>query len=118
MPLSDHSSQMQEPHAASATEAPPEQAMCTACSRGVLARQEVKTAFWEGERLVIVDGIPALVCQGCGEQFYEDQTAMKLDLMRGSGFSTENAARMMSVPVFEFATPEARLKAGKKDAKS
>ena len=117
MPLSERNSQSQsqEPHAAPATQAEPEQSGCTACSGGVLARQDVKTALWEGKRLVVVDGIPALVCQSCGEQYYEDQTAMKLDLMRGDGFSAENAVRTMTVPVFTFTTPGARHPAEKKD---
>ncbi len=102
MPLSEANPKAQEPHAAPATDAAVDQSRCTACSGGVLAQQEVKTAFWEGKGLVIVERIPALVCQSCGEQYYEDQTAMKLDLMRGSGFSTENAVRNMTVPVFEF----------------
>ena len=115
MPLSEGPGQAQEPHAAPVPEAVAGQAGCTACSGGILARQDVNTAFWEGERLVVVENIPALVCQSCGEQYYEDQTAMKLDLMRGSGFSAENAVRTMAVPVFTFAASEARNTAEKKD---
>ena len=71
----------------------------------------MRSAFWQGEGLVVVEGIPALVCQSCGEQFYEDETAMKLDLVRGGGFATARAARTLTVPVFDFdaakrATPE------------
>lgn len=104
MPLSEYPDHMQEPHAAPAPEATACTA-CTACAGGVLARQNVKTAFWEGERLVVVDGIPALVCQRCGEQYYEDDTAMKLDLMRGGGFSAAKAVRSITVPVFVFEAP-------------
>jgi len=105
VPLSEGNPKAQEPHAAPATEAAPEQTGCTACSAGVLTRQDVKTALWEGQRLVVVEGIQALVCESCGEQYYEDETAMKLDLMRGTGFSAENAVRSMTVPVFAFETP-------------
>ncbi|SHL57613.1 YgiT-type zinc finger domain-containing protein [Roseovarius marisflavi] len=105
MPLSELPDQAQEEHAAPASEATAEQAMCTACSGGFLTRQDVKTALWEGEGLVVIEGIAALVCQSCGEQYYEDDTAMKLDLMRGTGFSAENAVRSMTVPVFVFETP-------------
>jgi YgiT-type zinc finger domain-containing protein len=114
--LSKRANETQEPHAAPATGAAVDQSRCTACSGGVLARQEVKTAFWEGKGVVIVEGIPALVCESCGEQYYEDETAMKLDLMRGTGFSAENAVRSMTVPVFVFETPGSGCTAEQDDA--
>ncbi|MDJ0631385.1 MAG: type II toxin-antitoxin system MqsA family antitoxin [Rhodobacter sp.] len=88
--------------APAASPASQEPMRCTACASGVLARQEVRSAFWQGDRLVVVEGIPALVCQSCGEQFYEDETAMKLDLMRGGSCATARAARTLTVPVFDF----------------
>ena len=77
---------------------------CQSCGTGKLAPDRVKTALWSGESLVIVEDIPALVCQTCGEQFYQDETAMRLDMMRGAGFSRDRAARQMTVPVFTFET--------------
>lgn len=106
MTLSERDLERQEPTAAPATATPAEPAECTICSGGTLAAEKVKAAFWEGERLVVVDGIPALVCQNCGEKYYEDETAMKLDLMRGSGFQPDKAAHSITVPVFHFDAPE------------
>ncbi len=83
---------------ASAADAP----RCQSCATGRLARDRVRTALWSGDRLVVVEDVPALVCQSCGEQFYEDETAMRLDMMKGGGFPTEGAAREMLVPVFAF----------------
>ena len=60
----------------------------------------MQAAFWEDERLVVVEEIPALVCRGCGERFYDDATAMRLDMLRGTGFPRERAARSMTVEVF------------------
>jgi YgiT-type zinc finger domain-containing protein len=77
-----------------------------------LARESVNTAFWQGGKLVVVEGIPALVCQSCGEQYYEDETAMKLDLMRGGGFRDAEAVRKLEVPVFAFAAAAAVGKKG------
>ncbi|MDQ2088919.1 type II toxin-antitoxin system MqsA family antitoxin [Marimonas arenosa] len=111
----DPQTKPQEPHAASATRTAAEQAGCAACSGGALARQDIKTAFWEGERLIVVDDIPALVCQNCGEQYYEDQTAMQLDLMRGAGFSADKATRTMTVPVFTFTATGSGHTAERKD---
>nr|WP_249139087.1 type II toxin-antitoxin system MqsA family antitoxin [Actibacterium sp. MT2.3-13A] len=97
--MSERDLEQQEPVTAPA---PAPSAACTSCSGGTLAAETVKAAFWEGERLVVVDGIPALVCRTCGEKYYEDETAMRLDLMRGAGFAPEKAVQSMTVPVFRF----------------
>ena len=108
---------MQGPDAAPASGADVhELSRCTNCSGGVLARRDVNTAFWQGTCLVVVEGIPALVCQTCGEQFYEDEIAMKLDLMRGAGFPADKAVRSMTVPVFDFGASNAGGLTDKSDA--
>lgn len=89
---------------ASAADAP----RCQSCATGRLARDRVNTALWSGDRLVVVEGVPALVCLSCGERFYEDETAMRLDMMKGGGFPPEAAAREVVVPVFTFAASPRR----------
>lgn len=64
-----------------------------------------RSAFWLDDRLVVVQGVPALVCQVCGERFYDDATAMGLDLLRGTAFPVEHALYTLEVPVFDFADP-------------
>lgn len=75
---------------------------CTACESTDVGMQHVHLALWHGERLVVVEGIPALVCRRCGEQFYDDGTTIGLDLLRGNGFPPEHALRTIEVPVFDF----------------
>ncbi len=77
-------------------------ATCTRCGGSGLQPAKVRSAFWEGERLVIVEDIPALVCADCKEHFYDEATTMVLDLLRGDGFPEARAKSMMSVPVFSF----------------
>lgn len=77
-------------------------AACGQCGGSDLVSDTVRSAFFEGERLVVVEGIPALVCRGCGAQYFDDQTVMVLDLLRGDGFPADRAAAEMSVPVFRF----------------
>lgn len=76
---------------------------CPQCGNGRLSGQLVKSAFWHGERLVLVDGIPALVCSSCGERFYDDATVTMLDVMRGDGFPADQAKAHLHVPIFFFA---------------
>jgi len=75
---------------------------CTACGSERVRATHSRSAFWHDERLVVVEGIPALVCEQCGEQFYDDRVAMGLDLLRGDGFPREAALRTIEVPVFDF----------------
>jgi len=51
---------------------------------------------------VIVEGIPALVCGSCSEQYFDDRTVVALDLLRGEGFPADRAHAEMRVPVFAF----------------
>lgn len=75
---------------------------CTNCDSADVHASHVRSAFWQGDRLVMVEGIPALVCRRCGEQFYADSTAIGLDLLRGRGFPQEEALHTLEVPVFDF----------------
>jgi YgiT-type zinc finger domain-containing protein len=75
---------------------------CASCGSANINGARVRSAFWHDDRLVVVEDIPALVCADCGEQFYDDQTVVVLDLLRGSGFPPERARDALSVPVFSF----------------
>lgn len=75
---------------------------CTQCGDTRVELHRVRSAFFEGERLVVVEGIPALVCLNCGERFYDDTTVVVLDLLRGEGFPESKAVGEMRAPVFRF----------------
>ncbi len=77
-------------------------ATCTGCGGVNVHSAEVRSAFFEGERLVVIEDIPALVCASCGEHFYDDATIVMLDLLRGEGFPPERARSELRVPVFSF----------------
>jgi len=75
---------------------------CTSCGRSNIRAAYVRSAFWHDDRLVVVEDIPALVCDACGEQSYDDNTVVVLDLLRGDGFPAEQAREELQVPVFSF----------------
>ncbi len=83
-------------------------ASCGRCGAGDLVAGSVRSAFFEGERLVVVEGIPAAVCRACGAQYYDDATVMVLDILRGEGFPAEQACARLDVPVFRFGDRLAR----------
>lgn len=75
---------------------------CANCGGHNVRSTQSRSAFWHGDRLVVVDDIPALVCDSCGEQYFDDGTAMVLDLLRGDGFPPEQAKAELVVSVFSF----------------
>jgi len=64
----------------------------------------VRTNIWQGEeqgveRLIVVEDIPAQLCEQCGEQYYDDLTSETLRaLMEDLGSATPT--RVMEVPVY------------------
>jgi len=78
------------------------QVICSNCGSANVSASHVRSAFWQDDRLVVVEGIPALVCGACAEQFYDDSTVVGLDLLRGEGFPAEKARAELRVPVFSF----------------
>jgi YgiT-type zinc finger domain-containing protein len=77
-------------------------ACCANCGGTNIHVDRVRSAFWHLDRLVVVEDIPALVCDDCHEQFYDDTTAVTLDLLRGDGFPPQDARGELRVPVFSF----------------
>jgi len=75
---------------------------CSNCGSADVRMSHVRSAFWQDDRLVVVEDIPALVCGACAEQFYDDTTVVGLDLLRGGGFPAEKARAELRVPVFSF----------------
>lgn len=77
-------------------------AVCPGCGGSDIGMARVRSAFFHDDRLVVIEDIPALVCAGCNEQFYDDHTVVVLDLLRGEGFPAEDAREEIRVPVFSF----------------
>jgi YgiT-type zinc finger domain-containing protein len=100
------------------TEIMGEEIICTLCGVAGVQPTLARSAFWNNDRLVVVEDIPALVCPNCHEQFFGDDVAMTIDLMRGGGFPVTEASKVLSVPVFSFRQmiPRASLEELESDA--
>ncbi len=79
-------------------------APCPVCESADTRHAHVRSAFWHNDRLVVVEGVPALVCNVCGEQFYDDGAVRLIDRMRQNGFPPEEAIRELRVPVYSCST--------------
>ena len=75
---------------------------CPLCASTRLREALVKSTFWQDDRLVVVENIPAVVCDSCGERYYDDATSSALDIMQRNGFLLEDAEYVIRVPVFSF----------------
>ena len=81
-------------------------AACPVCESTDTRLARVRSAFWHNDRLVVIEDVPALVCNTCGEQFYDDAAVLMIDRMRQAGFPSEDAVRELRVPVFAFGKRE------------
>ncbi|MDM8520018.1 YgiT-type zinc finger protein [Anaerolineales bacterium HSG6] len=50
--------------------------ICPVCNSGRLQRRTMTYIEWYGKELLVIDKMPALVCDACGEQVY-DRNAME-----------------------------------------
>lgn len=85
-----------------------EPALCPKCAQPMRSAT-VKTAIWAGERLFIVQDIPAQVCDSCVEQFYDEETTDALRRLTEEGFPPAETELEMLVPVFSLAPRLAKM---------
>jgi len=72
---------------------------CPRCG-GALREETVKTAIWRGERLIVVEDIPAQVCGTCMEQFYDEETTDVLRRLTEEDFASIEPKREAVVPIY------------------
>ena len=52
---------------------------CYFCSRGILEEKHVTVDFRWGEELVIIENVPAKVCNECGERYYAARVVRQME---------------------------------------
>lgn len=75
---------------------------CYFC-KGETQEQKVRVDFRWGEDLVIIEAVPATVCQQCGEQYFDAQVSRQMEKLAKAKLS---AKRVVHVPVRHFAEAE------------
>ena len=65
-----------------------------------MVAKTMRTAIWQGDRVAIVEDIPALVCGQCSEQFYDEPVSDALRRLSEDGFPAHAATSEIVVPVF------------------
>ena len=72
---------------------------CQACG-GKIVKKRVSVENWWGDNLTIVEDVPALVCESCGERYFDAETSLLLDQLRRK--ASYRPKRIMEVPVYDF----------------
>jgi len=68
---------------------------CYFCGRGVLEEQRVTVDFRWGDKLVIIENVPAKVCNECGERYYSAKVVREMEQIVKGG----RKERELCVPV-------------------
>ncbi len=68
---------------------------CYFCSRGILEERRVTVDFRWGDRLVIIENVPAKVCNECGERYYTAKVVREMEQIA----KEERKERELCVPV-------------------
>ena len=74
--------------------------VCDLCHGKMIRKKVIYSQIFEG-RLVVVEDVPAWVCEQCGEVFYEPDVVERLQELI---WSRSEPQRVISVPVWEFET--------------
>lgn len=69
---------------------------CPACGGKVTQKRVDVERWWQG-RLVIIEGVPANVCQQCGEMYFNSDVAREMDKIKRA--ATVSGERFIQVPV-------------------
>jgi YgiT-type zinc finger domain-containing protein len=65
----------------------------------------IKAALWTNRGLVVIEDIPARLCEGCGEQFFEQEVIQKIEQV--VTYPLAKVKQWIRVPVYSLSPPAA-----------
>lgn len=68
---------------------------CYFCMRGIVEEKYVTVDFRWGDKLVIIENVPAKVCNECGERYYAAKVVRQMEQLA----KQERKERELRVPV-------------------
>ena len=72
---------------------------CYFCTRGVLEEKRVTVDFRWGDKLTIIENVPAKVCNECGERYYTAKVVRQMEQLAKEG----RKEKELQVPVVSWA---------------
>lgn len=73
---------------------------CTLCHKGQYLNKHVVFSSRRGDRLVVIEGVPALVCDVCGDRVITEETAREIE--RVATGSPVDAVPLYRFPQLDF----------------
>lgn len=73
---------------------------CDVCGSAVREKR-IKQDFWIKDQLVVIDDVPAGVCEKCGEKVVRAEVARRIAMLVGDP-ERRRSAPVISVPVIKF----------------
>ena len=67
--------------------------ICPYCHTGRLERRAMIYVQWHGDQLLVVDRLPAVVCNVCGERVYDERAVEHLQRLLWSSVGGESVPR-------------------------
>ena len=68
---------------------------CYFCQKGVLEGKKVTVDFRWGDKLIVIEEVPAKVCNECGERYYSAEVSRKMEMIAKEG----KTDRIIEVPL-------------------
>jgi len=72
-------------------------------------KDTIKAAHWTRKGLIVIEDIPARLCQGCGEEFFEAEIAQKIQKILT--YPAAKAKQQIRVPVYSLLKVQAAVPA-------
>ena len=58
---------------------------CYFCKKGILEDKRVTVDFRWGSKLIVIEEVPAKVCNECGEKYYSAEVSRKMEKIATEG---------------------------------
>ena len=73
--------------------------ICDCCGKKGAVTKRVSRSFGSGAEILVVDGVPVVVCPNCGESYFTAETFHELDRLR---LHRDNVGASRQAPVLEY----------------
>lgn len=74
---------------------------CHFCS-GKLRQEKVNIARYWGDELIALENVPAIICQICGERYFEAKVSSKIDQKIKQVLAKKSSIPSIPVPFVQF----------------
>lgn len=75
---------------------------CYFCIKGKLKKEKIDLVRYWGKELVALNDVPALVCQQCGERYFEAKVSQKIEDRIQNALKRKSSVEKIDVPVVQF----------------